>query len=311
MKRFLGVLLLGLVAYAQPRISPQGIIVNPMPTDLQVNTWVDKDPSGSGSPTYTIGEYIILYVQVNQDAYVYLFNINADGKIDLILPNPYDRDNFLRSGQAKAFPPRGARYTLTVSGPEGLDRVLAVASKRPLSLAEIADVQSGDVRVQGAENLARALSIVVTPLPSREWVSDVAYFRVGRGVVQPPAPQPTPAPQPQPTPQPQPSPRPAPPAPPAIPAPASLWYPSPMPGAAIVSQEIAPNEIYIAYQGRSYYEVYLYYERELLARGWVRTRLDNRGGRVKAEYRQGSQKASLKVEYKKGVVEIKLEREQE
>ncbi|MCL6568479.1 MAG: DUF4384 domain-containing protein, partial [Meiothermus silvanus] len=183
MKRFLGVLLLGLVAYAQPRISPQGIIVNPVPTDLQVNTWVDKDPSGSGSPTYTIGENIILYVQVNQDAYVYLFNINADGKIDLILPNPYDRDNFLRSGQTKAFPPRGARYTLTVSGPEGLDRVLAVASKRPLSLAEIADVQSGDVRVQGAENLARALSIVVTPLPSREWVSDVAYFRVGRGVV--------------------------------------------------------------------------------------------------------------------------------
>jgi hypothetical protein len=57
--------------------------------------------------------------------------------------------------------------------------------------------------------------------------------------------------------------------------------------------------------------VYLYYDHEMLARGWVRTRLDHRGDRVKAEYRQGSQKASLKVEYKKGVVEIKLEREQE
>ena len=290
MKRLIGLLFMGLVAYAQPRISPQGIIVNPVPTDLQVKTWVDKDPSGSGSPAYLIGENIVVYAQVNQDAYVYLFNINADGKIDLILPNPYDRDNFLRAGQVKSFPPRGARYTLTVSGPEGLDRVLAVASKRPLSLAEIADVQSGNVRVQGAENLARALSIVVTPVPSGEWVSGVAYFRVGRGVAQPPAP-------------PQPSPRPAP------PAPSSAWYPSPMPGAVVVTQEISPDQVYIAYQGRSPSEVYTYYDREMLARGWVRTRLDDRGARLKAEYRQGSRKANLKIEYKKGVVEVKLEQE--
>lgn len=193
MKRFLGVLLLGLVAYAQPRISPQGIIVNPVPTDLQVNTWVDKDPSGSGSPTYTIGENIILYVQVNQDAYVYLFNINADGKIDLILPNNLSRDNLLRAGETRAFPPPGANYRFTISGPEGRDQVLAIASKQQLSLADIADVERGQVRVQGAENLARALSIVVTPVPQQSWVSDVATYWVGRPQTPPPPPPPPPS----------------------------------------------------------------------------------------------------------------------
>lgn len=82
-----------------------------------------------------------------------------------------------------------------------------------------------------------------------------------------------------------------------------------MPGAAIVSQNITPREVYIAYQGRSYYDLYVYYDRELMARGWVRTRLDDRSARVEAEYRQGNRKVSLKVEYKKGMVEVRLEQE--
>ncbi len=173
-----GAFLLGL-ALAQ-RISPQGILVNPNPTDLQVRVWVDKDPTGRGQPVYQIGEPISIYVNVNQDAYVYLFNINADGRIDPILPNPYDRNNFLRAGETRRFPPEGARYRYTVSGPEGLDRILAVASKRPLSLGEILDLERGQVKVQGAENLARALSIVIEPIPDRDWVSAVAAYLVAR-----------------------------------------------------------------------------------------------------------------------------------
>jgi len=57
-------------ALAAPQLSPQGIIVNPVPTDLQVRVWVDKDPSKTGNPVYQIGERIQVSVQVNQDAYV-------------------------------------------------------------------------------------------------------------------------------------------------------------------------------------------------------------------------------------------------
>jgi len=185
------VALSGMLALAQPRITPQGIIVNPAPTDLQVKTWVDKDPGKTGNSSYRIGENITIYVQVNQDAYVYLFNINADGKIDLILPNNLSRDNFLRAGETRAFPPQGANYRFTISGPEGQDQVLAIASKQPLSLADIADVERGQMRVQGAENLARALSIVVTPIPQQSWVSDVATYRVGRLQTPPPPPPPS------------------------------------------------------------------------------------------------------------------------
>jgi len=176
---------LGLGAALAQEINPQGIIVNPVPTDLEVQVWVDKDPAKRGNAVYRIGESIYIYVRVNQDAYVYLFNINADGRIDPILPNPYERDNFLRAGETRRFPPEGARYRYTITGPEGEDRILAVASRRPLSVAEILDVERGEVRVQGWEGLARALSIVIKPVPAKDWVTDVARYYVGRGEAPP------------------------------------------------------------------------------------------------------------------------------
>ncbi|MCS7068609.1 MAG: PEGA domain-containing protein [Meiothermus sp.] len=187
MKRIFTALgLLAGAALAAPELSPQGIIVNPIPTDLQVRVWVNKDPAKTGNPVYQIGERIQVSVQVNQEAYVYIFSVKSTGEIGLILPNAFDQNNLLRAGETRTFPPAtGARYSLDVGGPEGQDRVLAVASRQPLSLAQIANIQTGQVNVQGADNLARALSIVVTPLPERDWVSNVAFFIVGRAAVTP------------------------------------------------------------------------------------------------------------------------------
>lgn len=110
---------LGLGAALAQEINPQGIIVNPVPTDLEVQVWVDKDPAKRGNAVYRIGESIYIYVRVNQDAYVYLFNINADGRIDPILPNPYERDNFLRAGRPGVFPRRGPATATPSPAPRG------------------------------------------------------------------------------------------------------------------------------------------------------------------------------------------------
>ena len=186
MQRLLVALLLVLgVGWAAPQISPQGIIVNPVPTDLEVRVWVDKDPGRTGNAVYQVGDPIRIFVTVNQDAYVYLFNVNADGRVDLILPNAFDRDNFLRAREVRRFPPPGARYEFQVSGPEGEDRVLAVASKRPLSLRDLAEIEQGRIKVRGLENLSRALSIIVRPVPDRDWITDSVRYFVGRAVAAP------------------------------------------------------------------------------------------------------------------------------
>ena len=91
-------------AGAAPTISAQSIIVNPLPSTVNVRVWTDRDSSGAATPDYAPGEKIRLYTSVAQDAYVYLFNVDPNGQVDLILPNKYQGGaNFLKAGAVKVF----------------------------------------------------------------------------------------------------------------------------------------------------------------------------------------------------------------
>jgi len=278
--------LLGLTAYATPVLSPQGIIVNPIPTDLEVQTWVDRDPQGFGNSVYYFGDKIKIFTRVNQNAYVYLFNINADGQIDLILPNAYNPNNYLRAGETYSFPESGARYEFTISGPAGVDQVLAVASRSPLSLVQIADIKSGQMRLQGASNLARALSIVVTPLPERDWVSDVVRYSV----------QPRLSSNPQ---------------PPVVTPRPPIFFITPMPGYWVVWEDREDTEYRVAYRGGDVEQIFSYYHRDLMSKGWVRVNFKSKGGKknqaYEAEYRRGGDRLEVSVAPRGGELVVKLE----
>jgi len=172
-------------AFAAPVISTQSIIVNPVQTNLTARVWVDRDTSGTRTPTYRIGDEIRLYTSVNESAYVYLFNVNPDGSIDQILPNRLQSGgNYVRKGEVRAFPSSSDNFVFNVGGPAGLNRVLVVASRRALNLSELSTFRSGDpfatVKPQGSQQLAQALSIVVNPvqkpIPQQDWISDTVTF---------------------------------------------------------------------------------------------------------------------------------------
>ena len=164
-------------------ISPQSIVVNPSPS-FDVEVFVDKDTSGESAPVYNIGESIRVGVSVSEDAYVYLYSVHSNGTIEQILPNRLDdgRNNFVSAGSTRYFPPQNARYTFDVAGPQGLDKVIAVASREPLDLSTLRGFsQSGDFSVseQGEDSFAQTLSIVVSPIAQEDWVTDTAIFYVG------------------------------------------------------------------------------------------------------------------------------------
>ncbi len=170
-------------AFAAPKISAQSIIVNPAASDLAVKVNVDRDASGSQVAAYRIGDNVRISATVNQDAYVYLFDIDAAGKVTQILPNRFQSGaNFLKANTTKVFPAAGDSYSFSIDGPQGLNKVLAVASKTELNLSNISEFQNGQQfatgRVEGQQQLAQALSIVVNPLPQNTWVSDTALYSV-------------------------------------------------------------------------------------------------------------------------------------
>jgi len=175
---------------ATPMLSAQSIIVNPVPADVAVNVWTDRSTDPQAVPDYQVGDSIHIYASVSRDAYVYLFNVDPDGNVALILPNNYaDGSNYVRAGEVRAFPGDQDAFTFDIAAPYGLNKVLALASETPLNLDELADFQSqdaqstgfADLNVFGQEPLAQALSIVVNPVPQDSWASSVAFYNVAYG----------------------------------------------------------------------------------------------------------------------------------
>ncbi len=188
----LGLTLSAAVQAQEVLLSPEAIVVNPLPS-YEVEVFVNKDPSGSGSPSYAVGEAVQVGVRVSEDAYVYLFNVRSDGSINQILPNNYDangQNNFVRAGETKYFPPQGADYGFTVAAPEGLDKLIGLASQTPLDTGALAtftqDPNFASSQL-GESAFAEGLSVIVRPLPPDDWVTDTALFYVGD------EPSPTPA----------------------------------------------------------------------------------------------------------------------
>lgn len=186
-------LLLPLAAPAQatPRLSTQSIIVNPVPTTLSAQVWVDRDTSGSYTPSYRIGDPIRVSVRVNEDAYVYLFSIDPSGSVDQVLPNRLGGGNYVRAGEIRSFPSANDNFTYSVGGIPGVNKVLVVASRRQLNLSELSSFKAGEPfatvkpTVNSSGRLAQALSIVVNPVtptptqpavPQQDWISDTATF---------------------------------------------------------------------------------------------------------------------------------------
>ena len=168
-------------AFAQGvRFEPRAIVVNPAPS-FGVTVFLDK--SGE-APTYRIGEEIRISVRVDRDAFVYLYSLQPDGTVTQILPNRFDDENYLRSGQTRTYPPSGAGYVFNVEPPTGLSKVVAVASTRELDTRELARFQSGqnfatsDIGERGFQS---AFRIVVNPVPQSGWVTATTYYEVSRG----------------------------------------------------------------------------------------------------------------------------------
>lgn len=103
----------------QPPTSP------PTARGLGINVWTDK---GNQNPTYYVGERIYISFSVNKDSYLVLYSIDSTGGVNILFPNPYHPDNFVRKGRIYTLPDAYYRQELFIRGPSGQEALFAVAS---------------------------------------------------------------------------------------------------------------------------------------------------------------------------------------
>ena len=122
----IGFLATSAVLGVQGAPSPLGIVPTPTPQPLKVSVWTDKS-------TYMVGETMRVFFNVNQPAYIYLYDIQPDGVVRLAFPNAYSQSNFVSAGNHVL--PDSPSYHFTVHEPAGVEKLQIIASINPLPLS--------------------------------------------------------------------------------------------------------------------------------------------------------------------------------
>jgi hypothetical protein len=110
-------------------VAPRAIVVEP--DHLQVNLQLDRYGS---NPVYRPGESITLRINASQNAYIYIFSLEADGSVKQIFPNPFVNGAlYLQAGEVTTLPTPGSGYRFKITPPYGQAQVLVLASQQPLN----------------------------------------------------------------------------------------------------------------------------------------------------------------------------------
>lgn len=100
---------------------------------LRVSLWLDKD----SDQVYRRGEPLQVTFQTNEDAYVVLYHIDVDGRVDILWPTSRFSDGFVFGGHQYRLPAVDGKR-LRVGTQEGVGYVQAVVSLYPFDLRDLA-----------------------------------------------------------------------------------------------------------------------------------------------------------------------------
>ena len=133
------------------------------------------------------GETTRIFYQSNNDCYVYIFSIAADGSVTLLLPNPMHRDNRMALDKAYEFPPPGSPLKLEAAflpdfkGAFAEERIKIIATKKEEALVPLG-FQEGMFKVYDARSTGLISDLVkkLNQLEPTEWTEATAVYRIVR-----------------------------------------------------------------------------------------------------------------------------------
>lgn len=186
-KRIVLTVLIGVLALTGGRtgsaqdenVVPQSIIVPPAKSELSVEIRTDRE-------LYRPGEAVQIQVKLSRDAYVYIYDIDPAGRVTLLFPNGFSRDNFLKAGE---HPLPDGDYSFVVTEPEGVESLQAIALLQPIPLLELS--AQGDLDRHAFPQLGesaqalkpRVVKMIEVTVGPGEWAADWTQFLVARAIV--------------------------------------------------------------------------------------------------------------------------------
>jgi hypothetical protein len=95
---------------------------------VPIKLWTEKK-------VYNVGEPITFYFYAERDGYLNLVDFGTRDNAQVIFPNRFQKDNFVKAGQVVAIPAaKEDDFRLKVKGPDGTETVLAVFTTQKLQV---------------------------------------------------------------------------------------------------------------------------------------------------------------------------------
>jgi hypothetical protein len=133
------------------------------------------------------GEEVKIFYQANNDCYVYLFSVAADGSVTLLLPNGQERDNSVKGGTAFEFPSTGsplrleARFLPGFKGDSAGEKVKVIATRNKEDIISLG-FREGMVEVYDAGSTGMISDLVrrLNQLEPADWAEATAVYQIKR-----------------------------------------------------------------------------------------------------------------------------------
>ncbi len=109
---------------------------------------------------FHVGDPIVIQLRVSRPAFVYLFDLQPDGVVRLLLPNAFSPNNYVVSTHQL---PDGT-YDLVASPPTGIDELLVFATDSPLPFSATAPTDPFPVFATSPEEAIDTLVSLVAAL---------------------------------------------------------------------------------------------------------------------------------------------------
>ena len=91
------------------------------------------------------GTQLLLRISASASCYVYIINIGSSGKITTLIPNDYDKNNHLQSGQYLQFPSPNCGYDFELDETCGKETIVILAYNEQLRDVELAKIDYADL----------------------------------------------------------------------------------------------------------------------------------------------------------------------
>uniref|UniRef100_A0A7C4X9V2 DUF4384 domain-containing protein n=1 Tax=candidate division WOR-3 bacterium TaxID=2052148 RepID=A0A7C4X9V2_UNCW3 len=134
---------------------------------VNIDVWFNKD-----EPVYNPGENLKIFFRTDKDCYIAVYDIEVGGRENLLFP-PEGESGMVRANMVYELPPEDADFDYEITGPEGTERIIILASLSGLPEIKDRTVIKKEIAITVIEPEPAKLKIISSPKRCRIYIESV------------------------------------------------------------------------------------------------------------------------------------------